>query len=303
MTWVRLDDTAPLHPKLLQLSDGAFRLWVHGLAFANRGATDGRIEKSLVPSLNHQGKWTKNQMKILITELLSGLWIDRGDHYEIHHYAHHQAEALKDRVERKRAYEREKKRKQREESDNKRFGVPINVPTGHPTGNIGDSPRESSVPTRPDPTRPELSPGGESSARPPDPPAPPSASAPMDAFVRSFAAPSSATPDVEQAISETRQAAGGAPYRALSHQDRDAVQRLAEWAALPGVGPARLREALTAFWAAKGTAGRLSWMTDEDPGRWLGSVQPRKGGHVRALPNSAYQTDTTDLDRLVGGGT
>ena len=154
MTWVRLDDAAALHPKLLVLSDGAFRLWINGLSLANRTATNGRIAKALVRSLNHHGEWTQKQLSAFVDELSGGLWIDRGDHYEIHDYAHHQAEALKERVERRKEYERDKKRRQREEADRRRFGVPADVPTGQDTGQTGEAPREASVPipTRPDPT-------------------------------------------------------------------------------------------------------------------------------------------------------
>lgn len=164
MTWVRLDDTAPMHPKLMKLSDGALRLWINGLSFANRAVTDGRIDKALVASLNHHGKWTHKQIAGFTDELVGPLWIDRGDHYEIHEYEHHQAEAMKERVERKRAAEREKKRKQREESDRKRYGVTPNVPTGHTEGHAKghpvedprEAPREASVPSRPVPSRSDL---------------------------------------------------------------------------------------------------------------------------------------------------
>lgn len=154
MTWVRLDDAAALHPKLLVLSDGAFRLWINGLSLANRTATNGRIAKALVRSLNHHGEWTQKQLSAFVDELSGGLWIDRGDHYEIHDYAHHQAEALKERVERRKEYERDKKRRQREEADRRRFGVPVDVPTGQDAGHGGEVLREASVPipTRPDPT-------------------------------------------------------------------------------------------------------------------------------------------------------
>lgn len=150
MTWVKSEDDMPLHPKLLRLSDGAFRLWVNGLHFANRAVTDGRIDKALVPTLNHHGRWSPKQLSSFVGELVSGLWIDAGDHYEIHDYAHHQREAMKDRVERKREYERDKKQKQRETRD----GFPVHVPTGQQTGHTREVPREASVPTRPDPTRP-----------------------------------------------------------------------------------------------------------------------------------------------------
>lgn len=164
MTWVRLDDAATLHPKLLVLSDGAFRLWINGLALANRTATDGRISKSLVRSLNHHGAWTPKQLSGYVLELSDGLWIDRGDHYEIHDYAHHQAEALKGRVERRKEYERDKKRRQREAADLRRFGVPADVPAGQDAGQPAETnweaPREASVPipTRPDPTNVNSSP-------------------------------------------------------------------------------------------------------------------------------------------------
>lgn len=159
MTWVRTEDDQPLHPKFLRLSDGAYRLWGHGLAFANRGVTDGKIEKVLVPSLNHHGRWTSKQLAGFVAELVPGLWVDEGDHYRIHDYEDHQAEAMKERVEKRREYERNKKRDQRAEKDRTRARVPSNVPAGQREGHgkgrhqghpDGHRP-VSSVPTRPVP--------------------------------------------------------------------------------------------------------------------------------------------------------
>ena len=158
MTWVRTDDSMPLHPKLLKLSDGAFRLWCNALHFANRGVTNGKIDKALVPSLNHHGLWSPKQLAGFVAELVGGLWVDAADHYLIHDYAHHQAEAMSDRVERKRAIDREKQRQKRLRDDEKAM-----VSLGMSPGDIPTetkrqerrSPTESSVPTRPDPTRPE----------------------------------------------------------------------------------------------------------------------------------------------------
>lgn len=163
VTWVRTEDDMPLHPKLLKLSDGAYRLWSNSLHFANRAVTDGLIDKGLVATLNHHGRWTPKQLASFVQELLAGLWLDAGDHYEIHDYAHHQAEAMKERVGRKRDYERDKKRRQRET----REGVPTNVPMGTPegstTGNLGP------VPSRPVPcssnTNTERVPGGSAGPR------------------------------------------------------------------------------------------------------------------------------------------
>ena len=114
MTWVRLDDGTPLHMKVLRLSDGAFRLWVNCLAFSNRAVTEGIVDKALIPSLNHHGKWSKKQMVTMIAEIVSaGLLVDRGPHFEIHDYAHYQAEAMKERVERTRELARNRQEKKR----------------------------------------------------------------------------------------------------------------------------------------------------------------------------------------------
>ena len=43
MSWVRLDDGAPGHRKIVGLSDAAFRLWVVGLTYCNQQANDGRF--------------------------------------------------------------------------------------------------------------------------------------------------------------------------------------------------------------------------------------------------------------------
>jgi len=39
MSWVRLDDGAPGHRKIVGLSDAAFRLWIVGLTYC--GFSDG----------------------------------------------------------------------------------------------------------------------------------------------------------------------------------------------------------------------------------------------------------------------
>jgi hypothetical protein len=147
VTWVRTEDSMPLHPKILRLSDGAFRLWENALHFANRATTDGRIEKALIPTLNHHGRWTTKQIAAFVAELVPSLWVDCGDHYQIHDYAHHQYEATKARVESKRASWREKKQRQRDESD----GSGRDVPRGQNDRTPGESPGVSSPPSRPVP--------------------------------------------------------------------------------------------------------------------------------------------------------
>jgi len=43
MSWVRLDDNFADHPKVMGLSDSAFRLYIESLCYANRYLTDGII--------------------------------------------------------------------------------------------------------------------------------------------------------------------------------------------------------------------------------------------------------------------
>lgn len=48
MAWVRLDDNFADHPKIIALSDKAFRLFIVGLCYSNRQLTDGYIPYQMV---------------------------------------------------------------------------------------------------------------------------------------------------------------------------------------------------------------------------------------------------------------
>ncbi len=50
MAWVRIHDGAMTHPKIVELTDKAFRLWVWGLAYSQQHLTDGRIPQAAVPA-------------------------------------------------------------------------------------------------------------------------------------------------------------------------------------------------------------------------------------------------------------
>ena len=43
MSWVKLDDGFPDHPKALGLSDAAFRAYIEGLCYSARFLTDGLL--------------------------------------------------------------------------------------------------------------------------------------------------------------------------------------------------------------------------------------------------------------------
>lgn len=51
MAWVRLDDSAMDHPKILQLTDAQFRLWVKGLCYCQKHLTDGLIPDQAIKAM------------------------------------------------------------------------------------------------------------------------------------------------------------------------------------------------------------------------------------------------------------
>lgn len=79
MTWARLDDSFPEHPKVAAISDKAFRLHVTGICYAARNLTDGQILKAVLPMLAGTRK--------LATELTeAGLWESTPAGWTIHDY-------------------------------------------------------------------------------------------------------------------------------------------------------------------------------------------------------------------------
>lgn len=68
MTWVKLDDSLPDHPKFVGLPDSAKWLWIVGLCYAGRYLTDGFVpdsalktgEKRLAKRLETARLWVRD---------------------------------------------------------------------------------------------------------------------------------------------------------------------------------------------------------------------------------------------------
>jgi len=75
VTWVRLDDRFPEHPKIVGLSDRAFRAHVTGLAYCARFLTDGYVPRGALPP-----------PRVLAELADAGLWTAQGHGCSIHDY-------------------------------------------------------------------------------------------------------------------------------------------------------------------------------------------------------------------------
>jgi hypothetical protein len=86
MTWVKIDDSFPDHPKIIGLSDRAFRLHIQGLCYCGKYLTDGFIPYAAVNSMVTEPEYKPTD------ELESaGLWIRCDKGFEIHDYLEHQS--------------------------------------------------------------------------------------------------------------------------------------------------------------------------------------------------------------------
>jgi hypothetical protein len=79
MTWVKIDDTFPDHPRVVGLTDAAFRTHVAGLCYSARYLTDGSIPTSALRSigtrkaateLEEAGIWARSDHGWLIRDYL-----------------------------------------------------------------------------------------------------------------------------------------------------------------------------------------------------------------------------------------
>jgi hypothetical protein len=99
MSWVRLDDSAPEHPKFLKLAElakqgdrgaAAAWLWVCGLAYCNRQPSrNGFIPRAKIPQLYP----VKGAAGLAARLVEVGLWESREDGFAIHDYHDYQPSA------------------------------------------------------------------------------------------------------------------------------------------------------------------------------------------------------------------
>jgi hypothetical protein len=172
MTWVRVDDKAVQHPKLLQVGPEGVCLWLAGLCHCNGFATDGVIRKEFVDALYPLGRGVARRVAARLVAV--GLWKDEGTSFHVHDYEHYQAEAMKEVADAKAAELEARRKRDRERKRAERAGNRPRVPdlsngtggtgqNGHDVGRLVDGPMDvprvrasAGAPvSRPVPTRPE----------------------------------------------------------------------------------------------------------------------------------------------------
>jgi hypothetical protein len=85
MPWVRIDEHAMSHIKLLALSDGAFRLWVEGLSHCQLHLTDGAISATALATFRCHKRARVRELSTSI-DGRAPLWQPDGDGFRVHDY-------------------------------------------------------------------------------------------------------------------------------------------------------------------------------------------------------------------------
>lgn len=152
MTWVKLDDTFPDHPKIIAAGDAAAWLWVSSVCFASRHLTDGFIPNDAVARLTSQ-----RRVHQLVAKLLEvGLWEAATGGYWVHDYEEKQR--TRSQVDRQRESARQRQRRHRSHAVTRAV-------TNGVTSSVTDAVTNGEV-TRPEESRGSTSSSGYSRGHP-----------------------------------------------------------------------------------------------------------------------------------------
>jgi len=151
MTWARLDDLLPVHPKVRALTDAAFRLYICAICWSNQHLTDGHVPASQLRYLSD----VRRPQQCAEQLAAAGLWEQNGDGWVIHDYLDYQASADKVRQEREAKRQRQERWKANRaitadaSPDASGDGPPIPIPSHpipSPEGSVVTHPADRSEP-------------------------------------------------------------------------------------------------------------------------------------------------------------
>lgn len=135
MSWVKVDDKAWSHPKLVGLHPNALRLWLFGLCWCNQHETDGHIPLGVLGLLGGKARDAEALVK-------AGLWYADDMGWEVHQYLNYQPS--KEQLDAKRNATAARVTAHRERNRN---GVGNGVTSGVSNAPVTPLP----IPSRPDP--------------------------------------------------------------------------------------------------------------------------------------------------------
>lgn len=106
MTWIKLDDSMPDHPKVIGLSDAALGAFVRMLCYSSRHLLDGELPREVV---------ARTVRPKVVDELVEhGLWRPIMSGWLVVNYGKHQRLRAQIEAERERSAERQRQRRDRE---------------------------------------------------------------------------------------------------------------------------------------------------------------------------------------------
>lgn len=102
MSWVKLDDGFPEHPKVIRAGGQAAWLYVAALCYCGRNLTDGHIPAAVLPRLTD----AKAPRRLAAALVRARLFIEDEDGWQIHDYGSYQPSRAQVEADRERARER-----------------------------------------------------------------------------------------------------------------------------------------------------------------------------------------------------
>ncbi len=89
MSWFRLDDEMPTHPKIGDAGGDAAWLWICAGCWCAKWGTNGRIPKHQIPRISDR----RSPMKLAERLVSAGLLEESGDYFVVHDYLEYQPSA------------------------------------------------------------------------------------------------------------------------------------------------------------------------------------------------------------------
>lgn len=155
MTWFRVDDGFPEHPKLAELEHDP-RLWAEALAvwmaagcYCNRNLTDGEITHGRLRRLTPLGVRAE---RVAVELVRIGLWEKIADGYRFHDW--HDYQPTSDEVSQKRADAADRQRRSREKRRSVGADVTAHVTRDSERDSRSDKSVSHSPPSHPTPSHP-----------------------------------------------------------------------------------------------------------------------------------------------------